>query len=239
MNPTTTKDAKKLLQGYVKNVTAFRGVDVVVCPPVYFLRSLKEQYKGKGILFGGQTISEYESGSHTGESSLPMLLDSKCSHVILGHSEQRNIGETNIGVNKKTQLALKAKVTPVVCIGESERDEDAEYLSFLKKQITEIFKGVKPAQAKKVVVAYEPIWAIGAKEPMQGHEMHQMVVFIRKVLTKLYSANTAKGVAIIYGGSINESNMDDMNKNGFVDGLIIGRASLDPSQVAALAKALK
>jgi triosephosphate isomerase len=239
MNPTSTKDAKTLFQGYIKNTPSFRGVDVVVCPPAYFLRSLREQYKGKGVLFGGQTISEYESGSRTGETSLPMLLDSKCSHVILGHSEQRNVGETNQGVNKKIKLSLKSKVTPVACIGESVRKEDAEYLFFIKKQVTEIFKGLTSAQAKKVIVAYEPIWAIGAKEPMQGHEMHQMVLFIRKVLIKLYSANTAKDVAIIYGGSINESNVSDMNKNGFVDGLIIGRASLDPDQVAALAKAFK
>jgi len=211
----------------------------VVCPPAYFLRSLREQYKGKGLLFGGQTISRYESGSHTGEISLPMLLDSKCSHVILGHSEQRNTGETNEGVNKKIKLSLKSKIAPVACIGESERDEDAQYLFYIKNQIIEIFKDLTPAEAKKVVIAYEPIWAIGAKEPMKGYEMHQMVLFIRKVLMKLYSANTAKGVAIIYGGSINESNMADMNENGFVDGLIIGRASLDPEQVAALAKALK
>ncbi len=239
MNPATTKDAKKLLAGYIKNVTSFRGVDVVVCPPAYFLRSLRELYKGKGVLFGGQTISGFEGGSHTGETSLSMLLDSKCSHVILGHSEQRNLGETNEGVSKKIQLALRSKVTPVACIGESIRKEDAEYLFFIKNQVTEIFKGLTPSQAKKVVVAYEPIWAIGAQEPMQGHEMHQMVLFIRKALTKIYSANTSKDVAIIYGGSINESNVSDMNRNGFVDGLIIGRASLDPSQVAALAKALK
>ncbi len=239
MNPTSTSDAKKLLKGYIKHTSAYRGVDVVMCPPAYFLRTLRDQYRGKGFLFGGQTISEHEQGSHTGDISLPMLLDSKCSHVILGHSEQRNEGETNQGVNKKIQLSLKSKVTPVACIGESDRDEDAGYLFFVKKQVTEIFKGLTPAQAKKVVVAYEPIWAIGAKEPMQGHEMHQMVLFIRKVLTKLYSAKTAKDVAIIYGGSINESNVDDMNKNGFVDGLIIGRASLDPAQVAALARALK
>lgn len=239
MNPTSTSEAKKLLQGYIKNSAAYRGVDVVVCPPVYFLRTLRDQYRGKGILFGGQTISEHESGSHTGETSLAMLLDSKCTHVILGHSEQKDEGETNQGVNKKIQIALKSKVTPVVCIGESVRHEDAEYLFFIKNQITEIFKGLAPAQAKKVVIAYEPIWAIGAKEPMGGHEMHQMVLFIRKILTKLYSVSTARDVAVIYGGSINESNVADMNENGFVDGLIIGRASLDPAQVGTLAKALK
>lgn len=239
MNPQTTKEAKALLGGYTKNSASFKGVEIVVCPPAYFLKSLRESYSGKAFSFGGQTMSLYESGSHTGEISLPMLLDSKCSHVILGHSEQRLLGETNQGINQKMILALKNKVTPVVCIGEAHRDEDAEYLSFIKKQILEIFKDISPAQAKRVVIAYEPIWAIGAQDPMQGYEMHQMVLFIRKVLTKLYSAKTAQGIPVIYGGAINESNVDDMNENGFVDGLIIGRASLDPKQVAALAKSLK
>lgn len=239
MNPTKTTDAKKLMKEYVKGAPSFKGVDVVVCPPVYFLHAIKDTYKGKALQFGGQTMSLHESGSHTGETSLPMLLDSACSHVILGHSEQRDLGETDENVHAKVLLALKHKVTPVVCIGESVRDEDAEYLTFIKKQITTIFKGLTPAQAKKAIIAYEPIWAIGAKEPMAGYDMHQMVLFIRKVLTKLYSTNTAQAISIIYGGSINESNVEDMRENGFVDGLIIGRASLDSKQIIALAKGFK
>ncbi len=239
MNPDTTKKAQKLFKGYTDNISAYRGVDVVVCPPSYYLQTVRSVYKGKGLLLGGQTISAYPSGSHTGETSVAMLLDSKCSHVILGHSEQRNLAENNEGVNIKAKLAIKNKIIPIVCIGESVRDDDAQYLFFIKRQLTEICKGLKPSDVKKIVIAYEPIWAIGAKEPMQGHEMHQMVLYIRKVLTKLYSASTALNVPVIYGGSINESNVSDMRDNGHVDGLIVGRASLDPGQIVSLSKALK
>jgi len=236
MNPSSEKDAKNLIKDYVKKITTSKGIDVVACPPFPYISTARNQYKGTKISLGAQDVFYENKGSYTGEVSVETLKDLKVTHVILGHSERRALGETNSDVSKKTKACIKSGIIPIVCIGEKTRSDDGEYLKHIQIELIESLDGVSRNDISKIVIAYEPIWAIGKSKPMSGHEMHQMSLYIRKVLVKKYGKNIVNKIRVIYGGSINDSNAHDMLDNGNVDGLIIGRASLDPSQVFSLIK---
>jgi len=238
MNPSSEKDAKKLIKEYVETISSSKGVDLVVCPPFPYISTIYNEYSGTKISLGAQDVFYEKEGSYTGEVSVESLKDLKVSHVIIGHSERRNLGESSSDVAKKAKTCIKAGIIPIICTGEKERSEDGKYLKHLEREITESLEGISRSDISKLVIAYEPIWAIGKKEPMSGYEMHQMSIFIRKVLVKKYGKNITNKVRVIYGGSINDSNANDILENGNVEGLIIGRASLDAKQVFSLVKLL-
>lgn len=238
MNPSSEKEAKDLIKGYVKKIKTSKGVDTVICPPFPYISSVKSQYRGTKIQLGSQGVFFEKKGSYTGQVSVDMLKDFGVSYVILGHSEKRAFGDTSLDVAKKAKVCIKSGIVPVICIGEKERSDDGKYLKYLQTELTDSLDGISRNDISKLVIAYEPIWAIGKTNPMSGHEMHQMSIFIKKVLVKKYGKNILNKVRIIYGGSINDSNADDMVENGNIDGLIIGRASLDPDQVFKLIKLL-
>ena len=238
MNPSSEKEAKKLVREYVDEIKSSKGVDVVACPPFQYISTLHNEYSGTKISLGAQDVFYEKKGSFTGEVSVDSLVDLKVSHVIVGHSERRSLGETNEDVAKKVKTCIKSGVIPVICIGEAERSDDGKYLKYLDKEILESLNGLARKDIAKLVIAYEPIWAIGKDKPMSGYEMHQMSIYIRKVLVKKYGKNITNKIRVIYGGSINDSNADDMVENGNIDGLIIGRASLDAKQVFSLTKLL-
>lgn len=238
MNPTSEKEAKKLVKEYVKEIKVSKGVDVVACPPFQYISTLRNEYSGTKISLGAQDVFYEKAGPYTGEVSVDSLIDLKVSYVIVGHSERRSLGEINEDVAKKVKVCIKSGLVPVICIGEKERDTDGKYLRYLEKEIIDSLEGISRNDISKLVIAYEPIWAIGKNEPMSGYEMHQMSIYIRKVLVKKYGKNSTNKIRVIYGGSINDSNANDMVKNGNIDGLIIGRASLDAKQVFSLTKLL-
>lgn len=238
MNPSSEKEAKELISGYVDNIKTSKGVDVVACPPFPYISTARNQYNGTKISLGGQDVFSEKKGSYTGQVSIDMLKDFRLSYVILGHSERRSTGETNINISKKAKICIKSGIIPIVCIGEESRSDDGKYLKFIQEELIGSLEGISRNDISKLVIAYEPIWAIGKKNPMSGHEMHQMSIYIRKVLVKKYGKSVINKVRVIYGGSINDDNAQDMLDNGNIDGLIIGRASMDSLQVASLVKLL-
>ena len=235
MNPQTADKAVSLFEG-IKITTKLKDVDVVVAPPYIYIDELALGYKGSKIAFGAQDVSFEESGAFTGDISAGMLKDVGVSYVIVGHSERRAGGETNQDVQKKVAAVLAAKMRPVLCIGESERDKDADYLAFLREEIVSALGELSPKELKKVVIAYEPIWAIGkgASAAMDAHSLHQMVVFVRKVLTETFDAKIAKAIPILYGGSVKAENSEELIAEGEIDGFLVGGASLDPENFGGI-----
>jgi triosephosphate isomerase len=224
------KETADLLQGIKdSDVTIPDNVDVLVCPPTISLKTASEELEdAEGIALGGQNVHSEDNGAYTGEVSTQMLKEVNCEYVILGHSERRQyFGETDKTVNAKTVKALADGLRPVICVGESLKQRKAnEHKLVVRKQVEAALIGVKEQQAEKLVIAYEPIWAIGTGEtatPDQAQEMHAM---IREVLADLYSQDTADSIQILYGGSMKPHNAEELLSQPDVDGGLIGGASL-------------
>lgn len=238
MNPQTLAEAKKLLEGTKKAADKAKGATVVVVPPAIFLHELRASYRGKKLSFGIQNAHAESAGSYTGEISLAQAHAAGASWAIVGHAERRAMGETNLDIRKKVAVALALKMTPVLCIGEKARDTSGEHLNLVKEQLKAGLADVPAAKLSKVVIAYEPVWAIGATEAMRPHDMHEMAIFIRKTLFDIYGkpGMTAK---ILYGGSIDETNAPAMLCEGDVEGLLVGRASADAARFTRLLAAVE
>ncbi len=229
MNPLTERDAIKLAKA-----SDFRNI--VLCVPFIFLSAVKKVLKRAKL--GAQDASWGDVGAQTGEISAEMLYDIGVRYVIIGHSERRAMGENNIDVNKKIKAALASGLTPILCVGESVRDESHSYFNLVKTQLEECLEGVKKDSIAKIVVAYEPVWAIsttvGRKDATPADSL-EMAIFIRKILSDKFGSDASR-VRIIYGGSANEKDAEDFLRNGGVDGLLPGRASLDPKKFAEIIK---
>lgn len=224
MNIFTVKEAKKLVEGIKKGSLKTKNTDVVVCPPFVYVSELKGLVSKK-VALGVQNIFEEVQGSYTGEVSAQHLAQFKVSYVIIGHSERRVRGETDASVAKKITRALENKLTPVFCIGESTRDDHGDYLSFVKTQLATGLSGVSKMNIGDVVIAYEPVWAIGAKEAMNSNQVHEMSLYIQKCIKEMYGAMVPMP-KILYGGAVNADNAREIVDRGYVDGLLVGRESL-------------
>lgn len=233
---TSLKDAKKLLKDIEKGLPRTLKADVVVCPPDAFIGQLKSSYGGKRISFGAQDAF-YENGAHTGEVSAEMLHDLKVSYVIVGHAERRACGEDDEVVAKKVGAVLDARMTPVVCVGETVRDKDGHYLAELEKSILGSLALVDEAALKKVVIAYEPVWAIGAPLPPSARTIRETIIFIRKTLAQKYDREVALKVRILYGGAVSAETVTDLIENSSAQGFLLGRASVDASAFSSILSA--
>lgn len=236
MNPATFKEAKKLLDGTRKAAEAARNLSVIIAPPSVFLRELRHSYKGKRLAFAAQTAHFEKTGSYTGEISLAQIKDAKVGHVIVGHAERRAMGETNDDVRKKTAAAIEHKLTPIVCVGETTRNAEGEHYTFVRTQLLAALRDVPAAKIAHVLVAYEPVWAIGAPKPMSAREMHEMAIFIRKTAVEMHG-QPGMQLRILYGGAIDETNAAQMLRDGDVNGLLVGRASTDAVKFTDLIEA--
>ena len=238
MNPRTFAEAKKLFEATKKIADKARGITLVVAPPVAFLREIRASYRGKKIVFGAQNTHNELYGSYTGETSTPQVMDAGASWVLIGHAERRDMGETDMDIQKKVATALAVKMTPVLCVGEKTRSiSGGEHFEYIKEQLRVGFKNVPTSKLGKVVIAYEPVWAIGADEAMNPHDMHEMAIFIRKTLFEIYG-KPGMSAKILYGGSVDEKNAPVMLRDGDVDGLLVGRASVDAKQFTLLVQAI-
>jgi triosephosphate isomerase len=202
--------------------------EVAVCVPFSAITLVGEGIKGSSVRLGAQNCHWEASGAYTGEISVGQLSDAGCSMVILGHSERRKLfAETDEQVNKKLGAALKGGLTPIVCVGETlEERETQKTWRVLETQIAGGLKGFAPADLSKVVVAYEPVWAIGTGKtasPAQAQEAH---LFIRSQLKKIAGDGFAAGCRILYGGSVTAENVDSLMAQADVDGALVGGASL-------------
>ena len=240
MNPVSLKDAEKLFGDVAKSISGIkktaRKTEVVICPPFIYLERLKKM--SKTIALGAQDAFWEDVGAYTGEMSPFMLYNLGVKYVILGHSERRALGENNSDVNKKIKAALSAGLRPILCVGESVRDENHSYFNLVKTQLGECLNGISKNLISKIIIAYEPIWAISStanRKDATSVDSREMAIFIRKILSDKFGME-AKKVRVIYGGSANEKDAEDFLKNGGVDGLLPGRASLDAKKFTEVIK---
>jgi triosephosphate isomerase len=154
-------------------------VTVIVAPPAIYLRGLSGAYKGKRIAFAAQNASSEAGGAFTGEISLAQIRDAKATHVIVGHAERRAMGETNEDIKKKVAAVVGAGMTAVLCVGETARSSDGEHFDYVRGQLANGLADVPAGKLGRVIIAYEPVWAIGAQKPMGANDMHEMAIFIR------------------------------------------------------------
>lgn len=234
MNPVSSKEASKLFTNIQKNLTKIRQVEVVACVPSIYMESIKKN--SRKLRLGAQNTFPGNVGAETGEISSVMLDNLKVKYCIVGHSERRTKGESNEDVNKKVKSLLVAGINPVLCVGEKERDPEHTYLGFVKTQIEECLDGVAKNSLAKVIIAYEPIWAIGAQatRPATPEEFLEMSIFIRKVINDKFGGKAVEGVQIIYGGSTNPDNAYSFLIDGQADGFLVGRDSLNADKFSKI-----
>ncbi len=240
MNPQSVSLSTKLGTELKKKVSKTQGVNVVVAPPFVYLESLvRAKGASKAFTLGAQDVHHEKLGSYTGEISLSMLQSFSVTHVIIGHSERRKGGETDEMVNLKLTAILRAGLVGVVCVGEEKRDHGAHYLSHIEMQIRKALATVPRAKLDRVVIAYEPIWAIGTGNTATVEDIHEMKIFIEKVVSDLYGRNFAQKVRILYGGSVNGKNAQELFTHGMVDGFLVGGASLHAEEFAQIIKSVQ
>lgn len=234
MNPVSAKEALRVFGGIQKSALKIKQTEVVICAPFIYLEKLKKI--SRKVKLGAQNAYPGDTGAVTGEVSVSMLSGLAVKYAILGHSERRALGETNADVNKKIKSVLVKGIMPILCVGEASRDPEHSYLGFVKTQIEECLDGVSKSILNKVVIAYEPIWAIGksAERPATPAEYLEMSIFIRKVLNDKFGAKSIDGMRIIYGGSTNPENALSFLIDGKADGFLVGRDSLDPVKFASI-----
>ena len=213
-----------------------RGVDVVICPPFTALAAVNEVLSGTPLRLGAQNCHWEAAGAHTGEISLPMLVEVGCRYVLVGHSERRVfLGETDRNVSHKVAAALRAGLHPVVCVGEDlEARTAGRQGQVVRDQVARSLDGVPRHEAARLAMAYEPIWAIGtgrAATPADAAEMHSL---IRNELGAIFG-ESERSIRILYGGSVGEKNADDLMSRGEIDGLLVGGASLRPAEFGRIA----
>lgn len=240
MNPPTLMEAKKTFQAIAKISAPIKKVEIVVCPPSVYLASLKAGYSGKKIAFGAQNIHQDDKGAKTGEQAASMLKSAGASFSIVGHSERRAMGEDNAAIAKKVSRILEAGMAPILCVGERERDSSGNYLGFIRDQIKSALDPLPRAKYGAMVIAYEPVWAIGktAKDAMKPEDVHSSVIFIRKTIAEFSNITIATEVPILYGGSVEPLNASELMRNGFVDGFLVGHASLVPTEFKTIMEAV-
>lgn len=235
-NPTTIDRAKKLFIAVRKKARTFSDVEVVVAPPFPFLPDVNKLSPSGRICVGAQEVFQEMGGAYTGEVSLSMLQSVGVRYVIIGHSERRKMGVTDELVAKKVALVLKHKLTAVVCVGEIKRDKNGDYLDFVKAEVKQILKATEANQLKNLVIAYEPIWAIGTGKTASAQDAYEMKLFIQKVITDMLDRKAAAKVRVIYGGSVKKHNAQELLQDGMVDGFLIGGASLKAEDFCSIIK---
>jgi triosephosphate isomerase len=220
-------EAIELVRMLKENLADVVSVEVVVSPPFTALAAVAAELSGSNISVAGQNMYWEEAGAFTGEVSPLMLKDAGCTHVIIGHSERRQFfGETDAFVNKKLKAALKAGFTPIVCVGETlEEREFGATMKVVEKQIREGLDGIAPQEMEKLVIAYEPVWAIGTGKtatPQQAEEVHEAI----GTIIAQTAGGLARNIRILYGGSVKPDNIDVLMSQPNIDGALVGGASL-------------
>ncbi len=225
----TPSEAKALIDELLPLVKK-DAVDVVFCVPAIDLVPAVEAVKGSNVAIGAENLYFEESGAYTGEISPNMLVDAGVKYVIIGHSERREyFAETDETVNKKVLKALEHELTPIICCGETlTQRKQGIYVDWIRMQIKIAFQNVTADQAKKAVIAYEPIWAIGTGETATADQAQEVCAAIRQVIGEIYDTATADAIRIQYGGSMNAGNAAELLAKPDIDGGLIGGASLKP-----------
>jgi len=235
----TVAEARDLVSQILRELGDFQGVDVVLCPPFTTLASVSEAITGSLVDLGAQNMHEEGSGAYTGEIGAPMLRELFCHYVILGHSERRTLfGESSEIVNKKVKSALNANLQPIVCVGETLEERDSGTMPVIvERQVRESLQGLPEEAFGSLILAYEPVWAIGTGRtatPQQAQEVHAL---IRSVIGNMAGESVADSLRIQYGGSVKSDNAADLFSQEDIDGGLIGGASLDARSFVEIVKA--
>lgn len=242
MNPQTGKDAERILAGYEKLLKTKNyklKTDVVICPPFVYLENLKLKTKNLKLSLGAQDIFWEKEGAYTGEISPAMIKDLKCQYAIIGHSERRKyFGETDEMVNKKVLATLKAGLNVILCVGEHYRENHNEIPNVVEEQLSIALANALKSTMSKIIVAYEPVWAIGTGIPDTPEGAMMAAVLIRKTAVGIFGPS-AKNLRVIYGGSVNAENAGDFINHEGIDGVLVGGASLDPQEFAKIIGSVK
>ena len=238
MNPISLAEAKKLFNSVKKGIKGIKNVEVIICPPFIYLSNI--QHLKSNIQFGSQNCFWEKKGPFTGEISPFMLRSLGCEYVIIGHSERRrHFGETNEMINKKLKLALATKLKPIFCIGETQEEKTAgQTQTILQAQIGEGLKKISKKEIKNIVIAYEPIWAIGTGNPCDIEEAQKMGLVIRKIIRRLYSNSISNNIQVLYGGSVDSKNASFYIKEARLQGLLVGGASLQAQEFIKIVKSV-
>lgn len=231
----TPSEAEALIKELLP-IAQISDVNIFVAPNYISLSTVVHLTKASNIKVAAQNMAHIESGALTGETSVLMLKEIGVQAVILGHSERRqHFGESNNLINQKIQLALKHSLIPIYCVGESlEERESGRFLSIVESQITEGLKNINSEEIKNIIIAYEPVWAIGTGKVATGEQAEEVHKHIRKTLAHLYSEDTANRITIQYGGSVSPENILELMTKPNIDGALVGGASLKADSFAKL-----
>jgi len=235
----SNSEAKELVEGLLNNTKEIVKTGMIVCPPYTALSLVSELANGSSLQVGAQNMYWEPQGAFTGEISTEMIKSTGATYVIIGHSERRQFfGETDETVNKKLKAALESGINPIVCIGESlDERESGVTNEVVGNQVEKALAGISAEDMQKVILAYEPIWAIGTGKtatPDQAQDVHK---FIRSVLTKLYNNDVAEDIIIQYGGSVKPENATELLSQPDIDGALVGGACLKADSFAGIIKA--
>ena len=236
----TVSEAIAFVRELKDSLAGFGGVEVVVCPPFTALALVAEALRGTDIAVGAQDVYWEDKGAFTGEISPVMLKDAGCRYVIIGHSERRQFfGETSEAVNRKVKAVFSHGLTPIMCVGEMLEEREAGITEKVVRTQTEAgLAGLTPEQAAGMVIAYEPVWAIGTGKTASDDDAQQVIGFIRSMVTDLYGAGAAEQVRIQYGGSVKPANTAGLMARPDIDGALVGGASLEVESFTGIIKAV-
>jgi triosephosphate isomerase len=234
----TAAEAAAFAREFLPLVSAVTGVEIVLAPPYLAIRAVADVVRGNGVGVASQNVHFASEGAFTGEVSAAMVKEAGATHAIIGHSERRQyFAETDDSVNRKVRAALDADLTPIMCLGETLAErESGKTFEVVERQLRGGLSGVPASAAAKVVVAYEPVWAIGTgrtASPAQAQEVHAL---LRKGLAGAWGAGAAASVRILYGGSVKPDNVDTLMAQGDIDGALVGGASLKAESFARIVK---
>lgn len=243
MYVASAEEAKKFALGLIKfgrKMTQFKNADVAIAPPFTLLPIVANAFKNSAVKVGAQSVSQFLDEKRTGEVSAAMVKASGASFAIIGHSERRAMGESNEAVRAQLMRALEENLAIVLCIGETERDPAGAYLSVITEELSSALDKLPILKRGRLVVAYEPVWAIGksAAEAMKAPDLREMSIFIKKTLTQYMERGAALKVPILYGGAVEASNARELLEEGDVNGLLVGHASASLDSFVEILKAV-
>jgi triosephosphate isomerase len=237
-NPVKEVDAVALVTAVVKAHKKAESPYIAVAPIAFHSSAVVKKIAKSPIMLAAQAVSPYAVGAHTGEQTVRQCKAIGAEFIIVGHSERRAGGITDADVLARVRVILKNKLIPIVCIGEQKRDTNGNFFKEVEKQIRSFAAELTPAQLKKVVIAYEPIWAIGTGETATADDVKEMQLFIQSILTKVHDRKIAQAIRLLYGGSVKPHNAAELHAVGDMNGFLVGGASLKAEDFIAITNAV-
>jgi triosephosphate isomerase len=235
----TSSEAVELVKELLQEISDVSGTDIVVCPPYTALESVAWVVGDGPVKIGAQNMHWEQQGAYTGEIAAKMLLTIGCRYVILGHSERRSLfGETNSQINKKLKAALGTSLVPIVCVGEQLQErEGGQTEQVVRDHVLGALGDLEPEELHRVILAYEPVWAIGTGKTASPEQANEVHAYIRDILGEAFSTSLAQKIRIQYGGSVKPENAPDLLSQPDIDGALVGGASLDAQSFARIIRA--